>query len=59
MAVAPSGADQPVVPRVPLLGFAALRNNELDFWFDGRSGQAFLRTPDWRSRVIRLLNRIV
>jgi len=49
--------DNTVFPRVPLLGFAALKPNALDYWFDSKTGYSFLRTADWRSRLIRLLHR--
>jgi hypothetical protein len=40
------------------LGFPALRENDLDFWFDSKTGQFSVRTADWRSRLIRLLYRL-
>jgi hypothetical protein len=58
IAVGPAVPDQPVFPRVPLLGFSALRNNHLDFWFDSKAAQCHLWTAGWRSKVIRLLSRL-
>jgi hypothetical protein len=57
MAVGPSRADQTNFPRVPLIGFSALFNNGLDYWFDSKSGHSYLRTASWRSRIIRSLCR--
>jgi len=59
LAVGPTLPGQPVFPREPLVGFPALRNNDLDFWFDSRNGHASVRTADWRSGIIRLLNRFL
>jgi hypothetical protein len=57
IAVAPPRLDQPVDPRLPLLGLPALRKNVLDYWFDSQAAQCYLRTADWRSKVIRLLQK--
>lgn len=57
LSVAPARADGSIFPRVPLLGFSALRQNALDYWFDSKSGHSYLRTAGWRSRVIRWLCR--
>jgi hypothetical protein len=58
IAVGPKQVDDIVFPRVPLLGFSALYQNNLDYWFDSKTGHSFLRTASWRSRVIRWLYRI-
>jgi hypothetical protein len=57
IAVAPLLPDKPVAPRLPLLGLPALRKNALDFWFDSAAAHCYLRTADWRSKLIRLLQR--
>jgi hypothetical protein len=51
-----SPENSPMFPRVPLLGLAAFKANALDYWFDSKTGHSFLRTADWRSRLIRLLH---
>ncbi len=57
VAVAPELAGQRPAPRLPLLGFPALRKNRLDFWFDGAAAHCYLRTAGWRSRLVRWLQR--
>jgi hypothetical protein len=57
VAVAIQRPGQPVEPRLPLLGLPALRTNGLDLWFDSAAGYCYLRTADWRSRIIRLIQR--
>ncbi len=49
---------QSVFPRVPLLGLSALRNNDLDFWFDSKAAQCHVWTAGWRSKLVRLLSRL-
>jgi hypothetical protein len=56
IAVGPAVPDQPIVPRVPLLGLSALRNNGLDFWFDSKTAQCHVWAAGWRSKVMRLLS---
>lgn len=58
IAVSPPKPDRPVTPRLPLLGLPALRRNALDFWFDSKAAHCYLRTADWRSRMIRLLQKL-
>jgi hypothetical protein len=57
IAVAPQQAEQPIDPRLPVLGFPALRKNGLDFWFDSAAAHCYLRTAGWRSKIIRLLQK--
>jgi hypothetical protein len=56
IAVGPSGPEQPIFPRVPLLGVAALRQNGLDFWFDSKAAQCHVWTAGWRNKVMRFLS---
>jgi len=58
IAIGPPVPDQPVFPRVPLLGVAALRDNGLDFWFDSKAARCHVWTAGWRSKIMRLLCRI-
>jgi hypothetical protein len=44
-------------PRLPLLGMAALLNNDLDLWLDPEMRQIAVQTRTWRRRVVRLLCR--
>ncbi len=53
--VGPARPDGFVFPRVPLLGLSALQKNAFDYWFDSKTGYSYLRTADWRSRVVRAL----
>lgn len=57
IAVGPKRADGTIFPRLPLIGFSALRRNRLDYWFDSKTGHSFLRTASWRSCIIRSLCR--
>jgi hypothetical protein len=57
IAVAPQLPDQSIDPRLPLLGLPALRKNSLDFWFDSTAAHCYLRTADWRSKVIRFFQK--
>lgn len=54
IAVYPS-AGVPPGPRLPLLGLAALLNNDLDFWLDPDHRHVFVQTRTWRRRIMRLL----
>jgi len=54
----PRPDDNTLFPRVPLLGFSALKMNALDYWFDSKTGYSYLRTADWRSRLVRGLYRM-
>jgi hypothetical protein len=58
VAVAPLIPDKPVDPRLPLLGLPALRKNGLDLWFDSAAAHCYLRTADWRSKLIRWLQKL-
>ncbi len=58
IAVSPVLTDRPAFPRVPLVGFRALRENGLDFWLDSRTERFTVWTADWRSRLFRTLCRI-
>jgi hypothetical protein len=58
IAIGPPVPDQPMFPRVPLLGVAALRDNDLDLWFDSQSAQCHVWTAGWRSKIMWLLCRI-
>jgi len=42
-------------PRLPLLGVAALLNNDLDFWLDPELRHVSLQTRTWRRHLMRLL----
>lgn len=42
-------------PRLPVLGLRALTDNELHFSVDGRHRLVWLRTQDWRTKLLRLL----
>ena len=42
-------------PRLPLLGLRAILSNHLYLAVDGERQQATLRTPDWRTRLLRWL----
>lgn len=57
IAVGPTQPSNIVFPRVPLLGFSAFQRSALDYWFDSKTGYSYLRTADWRSRVVRWLYR--
>ena len=48
----------PQGPRLPLLGVAALVNNNLDFWLDTELRSISVQTRTWRRRVMRLLSRL-
>lgn len=43
-------------PRLPVLGLRALTENRLHFSVDGRKQLVWLRTPDWRAGLLRLLS---
>jgi hypothetical protein len=58
IAVGPPVPNQRPFPRVPLLGMAALRINDLDFWFDSKTARCHIWTAGWRSKIMRLLWRI-
>jgi hypothetical protein len=57
IAVFPRDAVPPG-PRLPLLGVAALLNNDLDFWLDPELRHVSVATRTWRRRMMRLLRRI-
>jgi len=57
IAVYPRDAVPPG-PRIPLLGVAALLNNDLDFWLDPELRHVSVETRTWRRRMIRLLRRL-
>jgi hypothetical protein len=52
IAVYPDGANY---PRLPLLGLRALLSNNLHLAIDGEQNTVNLRTPDWRTRLLRWL----
>jgi hypothetical protein len=58
IAVGPQMPNQPIFPRLPLLGFSALCNNELDFWFDSKTSHCHVWTAGWRTKIIRLLSKL-
>jgi len=58
IAVGPPVPEQPIFPRVPLLGVAALRENGLAFWFDSKAAPCHVWTAGWLSTVMRLLSRL-
>jgi hypothetical protein len=43
-------------PRLPLLGLRAILSNQLSLAVDGERQQVTLRTPDWRTRLLRWLS---
>lgn len=43
-------------PHLPLLGLQALTENALHLTIDGQRRLVWLRTPDWRTRLIRWLS---
>jgi hypothetical protein len=57
IAVYPPDAVSPG-PRLPLLGLAALLNNDLDFWLDPELRHVSVQTRTWRRRLMRLLCRV-
>jgi hypothetical protein len=57
IAVFPPDAAPPG-PRLPLLGLAALLNNNLDFWLDPDLREVTVQTQSWRRHVMRLLCRL-
>jgi hypothetical protein len=58
IAIRPANPEALVEPRLPLLGFPALRTNELDFWFDSKAARCHVWTAGWRGRIVRLLSRL-
>lgn len=58
IAVSPVPVNQNITPRVPLLGFRALRENGLDFWLDSQTEKFTVWKSDWRSRLFRTLCRL-
>jgi hypothetical protein len=52
IAVFPDDRDY---PRLPLLGLRAIIGNKLHLTIDGERGLVNLRTPDWRTRLLRWL----
>ena len=43
-------------PRLPLVGLRAILSNRLHLAVDGERQQVTLRTPDWRTRLLRWLS---
>ena len=54
IAVYPNAASPP--PHLPLLGLRALTENNLHLTIDGQRRLVWLRTPDWRTRLLRWLS---
>jgi hypothetical protein len=54
IAIYPRDGD-PLGPRLPLLGGAALLNNDLDCWLDPNQRSVSVQTRTWRRRIMRLL----
>jgi hypothetical protein len=54
IAVYPDAASRPL--HLPLLGLQALTENNLHLMIDGERRLASLRTPDWRTRLLRWLS---
>ncbi len=52
IAVFPDDRDY---PRLPLLGLRAIIGNKLHLAIDGERGLVNLRTPDWKTRLLRWL----
>ena len=52
MAVYP---DEENYPRLPLLGLRPILSNNLYLTVDGQQESGNLRTPDWRTRLLRWL----
>jgi len=52
IAVYPDGENY---PRLPLLGLRAITSNELHLTIDGERRWVNLRTPNWRTRLLRWL----
>jgi hypothetical protein len=52
IAIYPDGENY---PRLPLLGLRAILSNNLHLAIDGENNSVNLRTPDWRTRVLRWL----
>lgn len=50
IAVYPNGENY---PRLPLLGLRAILSNNLHLAIDGEGKSVNLRTPDWKSRLLR------
>ncbi len=47
--------DGDAYPRLPLVGMRAILSNHLHVTIDGQHASVTLRTPDWRTRLLRLL----
>ena len=43
-------------PHLPLLGLQALTENDLQLTIDGQQQHVWLGTPDWRTKLLRLLS---
>ena len=43
-------------PRLPLVGLRAILSNRVHLAVDGERQQVTLRTPDWRTRLLRWLS---
>jgi hypothetical protein len=56
IAVYPDGV---LYPRLPLLGLRAHLSNHLHLTIDGERAAVTLRTPDWRTRLLRWLAPLV
>jgi hypothetical protein len=54
IAVYPDAGPRP--PHLPLLGLQALTENNLHLTIDGERRLVWLRTPDWRTRLLRWLS---
>jgi hypothetical protein len=54
IAVYPDAAASP--PHLPLLGLQALTENDLHLTIDGQRRLVWLRTPDWRTKLLRRLS---
>jgi hypothetical protein len=47
--------DEARFPRLPLIGMRTVRDNRLHIAIDGERQRVTLRTPDWRTRLLRWL----
>ena len=46
-------------PRLPILGLRALTQNQISTAIDPERTRVDLRTPDWRTRILRLVGRFL
>jgi hypothetical protein len=47
--------DEAGFPRLPLIGLRTVQDNRLHVTIDGERHKANLRTPDWRTKLLRWL----